>query len=73
MLINWEGVEVFFSYETPVAARLLNGNYVRTDVNYSRTTTRHINQWLDGVKADIKSQDYINKLLGETPIVMRAV
>ena len=39
-------VQVFFSYETPVAARLTDGSLVRTDQWYSATTSKHINKWL---------------------------
>tara|TARA_B110000908_G_scaffold142483_1_gene170706 strand:- start:243 stop:506 length:264 start_codon:yes stop_codon:yes gene_type:complete len=37
--------QVFFSYETPVAACLTDGTLVRTDQRYSATTTRHIKNW----------------------------
>ena len=40
--------QVFFSYETPVAARLTDGSLVRTQERYSVTTTKHINKWLQG-------------------------
>ena len=43
------GVQVLFSYETPVAGRTGYGEYVRTSKKYSPTTTKHINQWLDDV------------------------
>ena len=41
-----DGTEVFFSYETPVAAKLPNYDYIRTATKWSQTTTKHINQWL---------------------------
>ena len=44
-----DGTEVFFSYKTPVAAKLPNYDYIRTANHYSSTTTRHINKWLNGV------------------------
>tara|TARA_B110000259_G_scaffold181129_1_gene222722 strand:- start:637 stop:921 length:285 start_codon:yes stop_codon:yes gene_type:complete len=43
--------QVFFSYETPVAARLTDGTLVRTEQWYSATTTKHINKWLNGCDA----------------------
>jgi hypothetical protein len=46
-----DGAVVLFSYSTPVAAQLKNGGFVRTNESYSRTTTRHINKWLDGRSA----------------------
>ena len=46
-----DGLEVLWSYETPVAAKLADGTYVKTSTKWSATTSRHINQWLDGVNA----------------------
>ena len=68
---------VFFSYETPVAAKLSNKenisgslNFVRTSKKWSPTTTRHINKWLEsqnvGKNETIElSQEYFNNLLEE--------
>lgn len=42
------GTEVFFSYETPVAAFVPGRGYLKTDVKYSRTTSKHVTQWTDG-------------------------
>ena len=56
-------VQVFFSYETPVAARLTDGTLVRTAERYSVTTTKHINKWLNGCEALTVSQDRISFLL----------
>ena len=55
--------QVFFSYETPVAARLTDGSLVRTDERYSVTTTKHINKWLQGCDALTVSQYRIDCLL----------
>ena len=52
---------VLFSYETPVAA-LTEEGYVRTSYKWSPTTTRHINKWLDGVKATEKPQEFFDAL-----------
>lgn len=38
------GGKVLFSYQTPVAA-WINGEYFKTDKKYSKTTTKHINNW----------------------------
>jgi hypothetical protein len=43
--------ELLFSYETPVAGRNKNG-YFRTAERYSVTTSRHINKYLAGRKAE---------------------
>ena len=55
--------QVFFSYETPVAARLTDGSLVRTDQWYSATTSKHINKWLQGCDALTVSQYRIDCLL----------
>ncbi len=41
-----DGTQVFFSYQTPVAAYLPERGYVRTAKFWSKTTSRHINKWL---------------------------
>ena len=62
-VIFGEGTVVLFSYQTPVAAMLPSGRYVRTDAWYSSTTSRHINKWLAGVSAiEEVSQDFIDNL-----------
>lgn len=40
--------QVFFSYGTPVAARITDGSLVRTEQKYSVTTSKHINKWIGG-------------------------
>ena len=52
---------LFQSYETIVAARLEDLEYVRTSTYWSRTTTRHINKWLEGVEATKKPQSFFDK------------
>ena len=44
-----DGTQIFFSYRTPVAAYLPRKGYVRTERFWSKTTSRHINKWLQGV------------------------
>ena len=55
--------QVFFSYETPVAACLTDGTLVRTEQWYSATTSKHINKWLQGCDALTVSQYHIDCLL----------
>ena len=55
---------ILFSYKTPVACRDSGGNYYRTKQYFSKTTSRHINKWLDGVQAREMSQEYFDNLLG---------
>ena len=59
-----DGTQVFFSYKTPVAAKLPNYDYIRTATKWSQTTTRHINQWLEGVTAKQVPQEILNELVG---------
>lgn len=54
------GVTVFFSYKTP--AHVPGKGYLRTDQHYSRTTTRHINQWIGG-DSTVVTQSYIEALV----------
>ena len=59
-------VVVLFSYNTPVAAYVENRegkSWVRTSQKYSVTTSKHINQWLCGVDADLVEQEYLDGLL----------
>lgn len=62
-VISTEKIEVFFSYETPVAAFVQGQGYVRTDTFYSTTTSKHINGWLRGTKAETVPQEEIDNLL----------
>ena len=57
------GDTVYVSYKTPVAANV-DGAFYRTSKSWSRTTSRHINQWLRGAKAAEKEQSYFDNLLG---------
>lgn len=41
-----EGVYVLISYETPVAAFIPGEGVWREDTSSSRTTAKHINQWI---------------------------
>lgn len=41
-----DGTVILFSYETPVAAFVPGRGYFRTDHFWSRTTSKHITQWL---------------------------
>lgn len=61
---NKEVEEIFISYETPVAARLKNGDCIRTNKNWSRTTQKHITQYLSGLNAKSVDQSVLDNLLG---------
>jgi hypothetical protein len=53
---------ILFSYETPVAAYVSGKGYVRTAERFSKTTSKHINQWLDGRTAEVVPQSEIEAL-----------
>ena len=55
-LTTIEGAVILFSYQTPVAALLPSGRYVRTSERYNQATTRHINKWLPDASADVEEQ-----------------
>lgn len=59
-----DGTVIFFSYKTPVAAFIPGNGYVRSETKWSRTTTKHINKWLDGVVAKLVKQVEIENLIG---------
>ena len=64
---NSHNTEVLFSYETPVAAYTLNKGWIQTDRKYSRTTTKHINQWA-GKYAKKVPQQVLDNLIEVTTI-----
>lgn len=55
------GDVIFYSYNTPVAA-FVNGHYYRTSKKWSVTTSKHINQWLDGAMFEEREQAYFDAL-----------
>ena len=59
-----DGTEVFVSYETPVAAKLPNYEYIRTATYYIKTTSKHINQWVECVTVKEVDQEFISNLVG---------
>lgn len=64
-----DAVAVLFSYQTPVAAHIFNHGYVRTSKKWSRTTSKHINKWLEnhGERKDVeeREQEFFDKLVIE--------
>lgn len=61
--LHVDGAVVLFSYETPVAAQLAEGGFVRTSQKLSVTTSKHINQWLGGRKAESVDQSVLDQLV----------
>jgi len=58
------GTTIFFSYETPVAGHDLIKGYFRTSTYYSRTTSKHINNYLKHADSYVSTvtDDYIVSL-----------
>lgn len=56
------GTVVLFSYQTPVAA-CYAGGFIRTDKDHSKTTSKHITQWLEGRKATTVAQNMLDALV----------
>lgn len=52
---------ILVSYQTPVAA-WVDGRFYRTEKKWSVTTSKHINRWLDGRQAEVKPQEWFDKL-----------
>ena len=62
--LNFNGVSIMFSYDTPVAGWDNQGAF-KTSEHYSPTTSKHINKYLgkDKDMARTVSQSYINSLV----------
>ena len=64
MVLNRD-TTILFSYQTPVAGWDEQGAF-RTDKHYSKTTTRHINEYLGGKDIGrVVPQEYIQSLTDE--------
>lgn len=57
---------ILFSYSTPVAANG-PGGFFRTEEKFSPTTSKHINKWLAGAKAQLKPQSFFDRLVEVDP------
>ena len=57
---------VFFSYDTPVAAKV-GVKYYRTEEKHSSTTSKHLNRWLEDVKCVLKPQSWFENRLNWNP------
>ena len=57
------GSSIFFSYETPVAGYHSEDGFFKTDTYYSKTTSRHINQYFKHVDDNgfFKTETYYSK------------
>ena len=61
VVVDLGGNVVLFSYNTPVAGHI-GGEFCRTSEHHSKTTSKHINQWLEGRKAVEKPQAFFDDL-----------
>jgi hypothetical protein len=61
-LMCWDSKQVLYSYDTPVCAWVLGHGYYRTTQYFSPTTSKHITRWLDGRKAELVDQSFIDNL-----------
>ena len=52
------GSEVFYSFQ------MHTGELFKTEEYYSRTTSKHITQYLNGREAETVPQSFINQLVG---------
>jgi hypothetical protein len=52
----------FFSYDTPVAAKVGTA-YYRTEETFSRTTAGHLDRWLEGVQYEVQPQSWFDKAI----------
>lgn len=59
------GVQVLFSYETAVAGFRPNRGYFRTDVQWSATTTRHINSYIGPNPSTTVHQEWIDNMFND--------
>ena len=61
------GLKILFSYQTPVACRWSNASnshyFYKTDKFWSRTTSKHVNAWVEKGVTDVKPQDYFDSLV----------
>jgi len=58
-------IKVLFSYKTPVACyhpgKIRTNPWFKTNKKWSRTTSKHINQWLNGQTAIEVPQESLDK------------
>ena len=60
IIISNNGNELFFSYNTCVAAKI-DGIYYRTEKKWSSTSSRHINQYI-GKGGQTRPQSFFNNI-----------
>lgn len=63
-IIYSNNLKILFSYETPVVAEFCN-ELIVTEQKYSRTTSKHIKQYVNGRSHCFQKQQFFNELVGE--------
>ena len=63
LLVLPSGSEAFFSYDTPVACKVA-GEFYKTKEYFSRTTLKHITEYLNGRYAHPVEQSFIDQIVG---------
>jgi hypothetical protein len=58
------GTTVLFSYKTAVAAYVVGRGLLKTSKHYSKTTSKHLGQWLEGRDAEEVDQSELDALTG---------
>jgi hypothetical protein len=58
------GIQVLFSYQTPVAAFIPGEGYLRSSNKFSNTTTRHINAWMGKESTKTIDQHKLESIVG---------
>jgi hypothetical protein len=62
MITLADGSQVFFSYNTPVAAYLPGEGYLVTATKHSATTSRHVNAWA-GKGCETRPQEFFDNII----------
>ena len=57
------GTRVLYSYETPVAIENRDGEIISTTTFYSKTTSKHVSDWIGGRKAIRVPQEVISGII----------
>lgn len=62
MITLADGSQVFFSYNTPVAAYLPGEGYLVTATKHSATTSKHVNAWA-GKGCETRPQEFFDNII----------
>jgi hypothetical protein len=57
-----DNTEILFSYDTPVAVNT-GKKILVTSTKHSKTTSKHIKQWINGFSFEPVPQEYIDNLI----------